>query len=524
MTDVDAVVIGSGAGGMTTAVALANAGKRVLVLEQHELPGGWCHSFNIGKYRYSPGVHYVGELFDGGSLRRIYEGLGVADDLTFLELDPEGYDRARVGDVHFDFPRGQEALTARLIQRFPAEADGIRAYLAAVRQIADDLQRLAAVANDPKKLARFPLSAPTLLRYGLRSLSAFQKKFLRDPRLRAVLAVQAGDHGMRPSRAPAALHAAVTAHYFDGAWYPKGGAASLPKAFLKQLRRQGGDLEVRARVEEILIEQEPGGLRAIGVRLADGREIRAKHVISNADPHATFDRMIAPEHVPWSVRQKLKLTKYSVSSLILFLASKVDLQAAGMTSGNVWWTRTTDVESMYDYGANGVLGPPPGMFLTATTLKDPGKYKGVHTLEAIALSSPRPFAAWEASQHGGRPADYDAYKAELTEHMLDAVELIAPGVRAGLELAELGTPATNTHYCESTAGNVYGTEKSLMQLGPLAWPVHTPIRGLRMCGASTVGHGVAGATLSGIVAAGTILKLPREQILGARSSLTLVPA
>ena len=195
-----------------------------------------------------------------------------------------------------------------------------------------------------------------------------------------------------------------------------------------------------------------------------------------------------------------------------------------MTSGNVWWSRGDDVEAMYDYGQDGSLGPPPGMFLTATTLKDPSKYRGVHTLEAIVLVHGAPFARWAGSEHGARPADYEALKANLTAQMLDTVDTIAPGVKAGIQLAELGTPVTNTHYVASTAGNIYGTEKSRLQLGPLAWPVHTAIRGLRLCGASTVGHGVAGATMSGVIAAGSILKLPRDGMLDRSSRLTVLPA
>jgi len=88
MTDFDTVIIGSGAGGMTAALALAQAGQRALVLEQHDTPCGWCHSFTLEGYRFSPGVHYLGQLQPGGSLHRMYGGLGVSGR-------PELRDRAR---------------------------------------------------------------------------------------------------------------------------------------------------------------------------------------------------------------------------------------------------------------------------------------------------------------------------------------------------------------------------------------------------------------------------------------------
>src|SRR5689334_288109 len=105
--DVDAIAIGSGPGGLTAALALARAGEKVLVLEQHDTPGGWCHSFELGGYQFSPGVHYLGELGPEGRARAVYEGLGVGRHLTFLELNPDGYEHFVIGGERFDVPRGK---------------------------------------------------------------------------------------------------------------------------------------------------------------------------------------------------------------------------------------------------------------------------------------------------------------------------------------------------------------------------------------------------------------------------------
>ena len=82
----------------------------MLVLEQHYLPGGWTHSFTLEGYRFSPGVHYIGDLDAGGQMRRMYEGLGVSRFLEFCELNPDGYDHVLVGSERFDVPKGERRL------------------------------------------------------------------------------------------------------------------------------------------------------------------------------------------------------------------------------------------------------------------------------------------------------------------------------------------------------------------------------------------------------------------------------
>ncbi|MEY4949564.1 MAG: hypothetical protein RL698_1775 [Pseudomonadota bacterium] len=514
MADFDAIVIGSGEGGLTAALALARAGRRVIVFEQHYLPGGYSQSFELEGFRFSPGVHYVGALGPGKSLRAIYEGLGVANDLVFLEIDPTGYDRVFAGEGRFDIPAGKEVFAEKLRRAFPAETAGIDRYFEVVTRLIDEMAWVAPV-HGVLDAAEMALHMPTTLRHGIEPLGRFLDSCTKDPFLRAVLSIQSGDHGMAPSRAPTSLHAGLQGYYFDGGCYPRGGAHAIPETFVRHVESHGGKVELATRVERILVEDG----RAIGVRLADGREVRADIVVSNADPGVTWGQLVEPEHLGFFLRRRVERLHWSVSTLSLFMAVEMDLRAAGLDSGNVWWSRTTDVDAAYEYAERAALAgdePIEGLFFNVTTLKDPSlRRDGIHTVEAIAIAGPGPFGRWRETPRGGRGTEYADLKAALAERILDAVETFVPGLRDRVVFKALSTPLTNMHFLNATGGGIYGTEKTVGNLGPFSFPVKTHLDGLFQCGASTIAPGINGVTNSGLDAAAAALDCPREHLLGA---------
>src|SRR5688500_8875913 len=132
MEDFDTLIVGSGAGGLASAICRARAGKKVLVLEQHDVPGGWCHSFQLHGQRFSPGVHYIGLVDAGQSTNQLYAGLGAANDLAFFRMNPKGYEHCWIGDEKIDLPASLKALGESLSKRFPLESKRLKKYLTLV--------------------------------------------------------------------------------------------------------------------------------------------------------------------------------------------------------------------------------------------------------------------------------------------------------------------------------------------------------------------------------------------------------
>ncbi len=524
MVDVDAVVIGSGMGGLTAALALARAGKTVTVLEQHYAPGGFTHSFALEGFRFSPGVHYLGALNPGGEARRTFEGLGLGPALTFFELNPDGYEHVRSPEAGFDFPAGREALRARMCERFPADAKGIEEYLFLLGSIHDQMEEIPNTKGFFQTLT-LPYRTRHMGRYGGYSLQRILNDRVKDPTARGVLSVQCGDHGLPPSQIPFAYHAAVASHYLEGGWYPMHGGAAIPKAFTRAIQRLGGTVQLETRVESILLE----GRRAIGVRLAGGREIRAHHVISNADPFVTYQRLIGEPNLPGGLKRKLAKTRLSTSAVSLFFAVEDDLKAQGFDSGNYWLCPDVDAEAAYLAMQDPkVLDREvlPGMFLSVTSLKDPLSFDGRHhTCEAFILVPYEIFQPWEGTGEGARGPEYAQLKERIALKMLATLERHFPGLTRNVVFKALGTPLTNQHYVEATRGAIYGTAKSLWQVGPFSYPQASPFPGLTLCGASTLGHGVHGAGLSGLAAAARLLDArPRDLLDPNAPPMTLLSA
>ena len=527
MKEFDTIIIGSGAGGLSAALCLSRAGQSVAVIEQHYVPGGWCHSFYINGHRYSPGVHYIGGMDKGESTCNLYEGLGIANELVFFRMNKDAYEHCWIGDERIDMPAGIDRLEDSLSQKFPKEKKRLKKYLSLVKKVAKEIHLIPKMNGFWDNLT-IAYRTRHLGKFGLFRLKRVIGWHIKDPLLRSVLNIQCGDHGLPPSKASFPFHCALMDHYFNGGFYPMGGGAAIVKAMTNAIKRNGGEIQTGKLVKKILLEETENQSptirkKAIGVELQNGEIIRAKRVISNADPAATY-QLVGHQNLSPKLLKKLQHTRYSVTSLMFFISVDMDVREAGLDSGNIWYMPDSDIDAVYE-GLTKVsileTDEFDSLFISCSSLKDPLSFNGHHhTLEVVTFIDYDAFKALNANTDGMHER-YLKIKERLSEKLMNTFKKILPAVHKNIVHLEVGTPITNEYYINSTRGNVYGTEKGFMQTGPFSYKAKTEIENLYMCGSSIMSHGVAGASYSGVKTAAEILGCREEDLIKKDESQNL---
>ncbi len=500
----DAIVIGSGMGGLTVAAVLAkHGGKRVLVLERHYTAGGYTHSFTRPGYEWDVGVHYIGQVGEHQQLRPVY------DYLTDKRLEwapmPDVYDRVFLGERAYDYRTGWRRFASKMKEYFPGERHAIDRYLAAVRSCNSVGTPFWADRALPLGVSRVigPALRMPFLRWAGRTTADVMRDITRNRELTAVLTAQLGDYGLTPSQSSFAIHAAVAAHYLAGAYFPVGGAGAIARSIAPTIERAGGAIYVSAEVERILVE----GGRAVGVRMADGRELRAPIVISDAGAANTYGKLLPQAEVPASIREDLRRIGASLGYLCLYIGAKHTDEELGIEGTNLWIYPDADHDGNFARFAADPEAPLPLVYVSFPSAKDPSfreRYPGRSTIDAIVPARYEWFEKWEGTRWMKRGADYDALKERFTKRILDAVFTKVPKLRGKIDVCELSTPVTTHHFAGHPRGELYGLDHTPARYRT---PIHTRthLSGLFITGQDLVSCGVSGAMLGGVLTATAIL-------------------
>ncbi len=504
----DAIVIGSGIGGLSAAALLAmHAGMKVLVLERHFTAGGFTHVFRRPGYEWDVGVHYVGGVTRPGS-----EVLAAFDHVTEGRLRwnplPDIYDRVLIDGRSYDFPTGRERFRAKMKQRFPAEAQAVDGYLHAVEATVAATGAYYSEKALPPAVARLagPLLRSRFLQYADRTTLDVIRGFTRDPELIAVLTAQWPDYGLPPAQSSFAAHAIVANHYFEGAAYPAGGASEIAAGMAPVIERAGGSIVVGAEVTEIVLDRERC---AAGVRIADGREYHAGIVISDAGAGNTFGKLLPREiSARLGVLEELEGIGPSMSHVCLYAGVRRAPGEPEFDATNLWVYGGNEHDASVARFAADPEAPWPALFISFPSAKDPTfeeRHPGRSTIEVVAPVPFGLFERWADTAWKRRGAEYDAFKQRLAARLLAELERHVPAARGRIDYSELSTPLSTRSFANYQRGEIYGLAAVPARFRARALSPRTPIRRLYLTGQDACSAGVTGALFGGVLSASAIL-------------------
>jgi phytoene dehydrogenase-like protein len=500
MTDYQAIVIGSGAGGLSAALTLTRSGSSVLLLEAMSSFGGYLNPFRRKPYTFDTGLHYLGELDRGERFWSLLEALGIRDAVSFIELDPDGFDRYCFPNYEIRLGKGKNRFKERLLRDFPREEQGIDRFFEIFKSIMQAMDGSTSFQSGLFGTLGYLLKHPSMMKYSRIPYQKLLDEVTSDRQLQAVLSAPWGTYGLPPARASVITALAVWNHYFSGAYYPQGGSGAFRDAFIHALKAGGADMKNHSRVVRIAKKAD-----VFQIETDAGETSTARAVISDADPVLTLGTLADQQIVPKKTQTKVKRLRPSVGAFYAFIGTDLDLPSLGITDAGIHHYDDFDLNEIYNsLNASPLPEAIPGFFITSPSVKDPqGGHAppNHHTVEILSFLNYSYFEQWAAAPPMKRGEGYERLKERIGRSLVKAAERYIPGLSEHIKHMDYATPLSNEYWVNAVRGGCYGPEQSPDQVGPGRFLSCTAgIEGLFLAGAGTIGGGIMPCVLSGVIA------------------------
>jgi all-trans-retinol 13,14-reductase len=500
----DAVIIGSGLGGLSCAAAFARQGFRPLVLEKHDRAGGYATSFERpGGYVFDVSLHST-TVDERNGIRNLIPGFPEITDVEFVG-HPNLY-RAVFPD--YDFRVEQKNIQAYidlLTGYFPDEADGIKSLIGDMQGLVADIRKFSA-AGGQVDMSRFPMDFPFLFQNYAKTWGQMVDARIKNPKLKAIVSSQWGYYGLPPSKLAGFYYAIPAIGYMEaGGYYPRGRSQTISNAFVGFIEGHGGKVLLKTEVEKILTE----GGAAKGVRAKDGKTYKARVVVSNANAYDTFHSMLESTEPLADYLAQLDRYSVSLSSFQIFLGLKKDLvRDAGIKDTEIFVATGYDDDAGYEAARRADVESSGYGLALYDNLFEGYSPKGKNTINILTLQGYEPWEKFAPDYWAGNKKAYRAEKERMARVLIEQVEKkFLPGLSNAIEVMEVATPLTNIRYTRNYRGAIYGWDQTLDNSGQTRLPHKTPIKNLFLAGAWTrPGHGYGAVIPSGLECFGEIMK------------------
>lgn len=474
-------MIGSGLGGLVSALILAKEGLKVCVLEKNNQYGGNLQTFSREKLIFDTGVHYLSGLSKGQNLHQFFSYLGIMDDLKLHKMDEDSYDKISFGDENIEYPhaQGYENFVEQLAAHFPNERQNLESYCEEIQYVCAQFPRYQVVGKES---------------YNEEILHLNTKRFIesvtQDKKLQAVLLGSNFLYGGDSENIPFYVHALTVNSYIQSAYKCVKGGSQITKLLIKKLREHGAEVHKHSEVSEFIFN-ETGVLSS--VKTKEGKEYTAKKFISNIEIRS-FIKLIGEEKLRKSFLNRVLSWEPVSSCFSVYLILKP--QSFPNFNYNIY--HYSSEEMIWNAFRYRKESWPETYMLSSTPSKHHPDY--AESLTAISYMDFEEVKAWEetvntvADDHE-RGLKYEQFKLEKAEKMITALERKIPNLRHFIKSIYTSSPLSYRDYIGSFEGNMYGYMKN--SDNPLKTMVspRTKIDNLFLTGQSVNMHGILGVTI-----------------------------
>ncbi|QSJ19221.1 NAD(P)/FAD-dependent oxidoreductase [Nostoc sp. UHCC 0702] len=482
---IDYLIVGSGLSALVFGSLMAKSGKKVQVLESHEHPGGFGHTFTMAKkYKFNAQLHYVWDCGEGQTVNRVLKKLNLDKEVTFERYEPDGFDHMKMPGYSLDIPSEPQELIRRLSHLFPENTKQIRKFVLEVENVSKGLKILSPPIITAELFQHLTVVSSALI-YLNSTLQDVFNKFKLVKEAQTLLALQWPDFLLPPAQLSFYAWVILFTSYQKGAFYPTRHFEHVINSLVKVIKENRGEVFLNLEVTNFILNNKTiTGVKAINKTNHQNYEFTAETIICNIDPQKAA-QMIGIENFSSKIRKKLNY-EYSPSNYMAYCVVKdIDLRDYGFGKWNTFHTGHQDLNEAFDQMYDKHDFSNPSFAITTPTLMTNDERdcpEGYQIIEFLTVAN---YDYFQELKQTDRKA-YRIKKEEILNSIINIVEKkYIPHFRKYLVFKITGTPTTNERFCWCPKGNSYGSNLTPKNMGIGRLNYETSLQNFYFCNASS---------------------------------------
>lgn len=478
------IIIGSGLGGLSCGVILARNGYDVTILEQHFQIGGCLQCFSRKGVKFETGMHFIGSAASGQTLNKLMRYLNL-DNVQLSQLDTAAYDIVSLAGDKFCFANGREAFIDQMAGYFPKEKDNLVKYYDIIQRIAQasSLHSLRYAEND--------VVVNTF--YQTISINEVMDGLFNDELLKNVLVGNIPLYAAEKDKTPFSQHAFIMDFYNQSAYRIVGGSEHIATSLSDTIRKCGGTIRTKSKVTKIVCDAQ----KAIGVEVNGTEFIPADLVIADIHPARVME-MLDTKLIRPAFRNRINGLKNTTAGFSLYLKFKES--HIPYLNSNYYCFKKKSPWGCEDYTPSS--WPMGYLYMHFCNEAKPRFASSGVILSYMNMSD---VEKWTGTTVGHRGDDYESFKRNKAEILIDEVDREFPGFRDSIDSYFTATPLTYLDYTGTQDGSMYGVAKDITLGAACRVPHKTKVPNLLLTGQNINSHGMLGVLVGSIVTCSELL-------------------